>query len=66
LELYKNICSKTFGDVFMENNLKIFAFGNVLSSISFLHGIAAEELTEDELDYDDSAFDMLIAVGAEK
>ena len=41
-------------------------FGNVLASIAFLHGLAAEELREDELNYHDPDYELLIAVRAVK
>jgi SAM-dependent methyltransferase len=40
--------------------------GNVLSAISFLHGLAAEELTARELDHVDPLFPVLVGIRAEK
>jgi SAM-dependent methyltransferase len=40
--------------------------GNVLSAISFLHGLAAEELTAGELDHVDPLFPVLVGIRAEK
>jgi SAM-dependent methyltransferase len=40
--------------------------GNVLSAISFLHGLAAEELTPRELDHVDPLFPVLVGIRAEK
>jgi hypothetical protein len=40
------------------------SFGNVLTAIAFLHGLAAEELRPDELDHRDSEYDVVIAVRA--
>lgn len=41
-------------------------FGNVLSSIALLQGLAAEELTPAELDHQDSLYPLLIAARAVK
>jgi hypothetical protein len=45
-------------------NVRAVSYGNVLSAVAFLHGLAADELTADELDYDDPDFEVLIAVRA--
>jgi SAM-dependent methyltransferase len=45
-------------------NVRAVAYGNVLAAVAFLHGLAADELTVDELDYDDPDFEVLIAVRA--
>jgi SAM-dependent methyltransferase len=36
---------KVFGNVFGEENIKVTSFGNVLSAVSLLEGLAAHELT---------------------
>jgi hypothetical protein len=40
--------------------------GNVLAAISFLHGLAAEELRPEELDHRDTDYELLITVRARK
>ncbi|MCC6346887.1 MAG: methyltransferase domain-containing protein [Nitrospirales bacterium] len=45
---------------------QVQTFGNVLSSIAFLHGLAAEDLTPEELDYRDEDYPILIGVRAIK
>ena len=40
--------------------------GNVLAAIAFLHGLAAEELRQKELDYRDSHYEFSIMVTAVK
>jgi SAM-dependent methyltransferase len=57
---------KLFGDVFPEEHLQIKTHGNVLTSIAFLYGLAAEELRREELDYVDEDFQMMITVRAAK
>ena len=56
--------TRLFGDVFGDGNVGVRGYGNVLSAIAFLHGIAAEELDRDELDIRDPAYDVLIGVRA--
>jgi SAM-dependent methyltransferase len=38
--------------------------GNVLTAIAFLHGLAAQELGSEELDYEDPDFQLIITVRA--
>jgi glycosyltransferase involved in cell wall biosynthesis len=46
--------------------VQVESFGNVLAATAYLHGLAAEELREEELDYCDPDFQFLIAVAAVK
>jgi SAM-dependent methyltransferase len=57
---------RLFGEFFPADQVTIETFGNVLAAMAFLHGLAAEELTLEELDYRDENYDMLIAVRAVK
>jgi SAM-dependent methyltransferase len=41
-------------------------YGNVLAAIAFLHGLAADELREKELNYSDPDYELLIAIRAVK
>jgi SAM-dependent methyltransferase len=58
--------TRLFCDVFGEADVKIIAYGNVLSAISFLHGLAAEELLPEELAHRDPDYEVIIAVRAVK
>ena len=58
--------ARVFGDVFGEASVSLRGYGNVLSSIAFLHGIAAEELRAEELDVRDQAYDLLVGVRARR
>lgn len=58
--------SRLFDGVFPPGSVQINAYGNVLSAVAFLHGIAATELTEDELNYCDPDYQLVIAVKAVK
>jgi hypothetical protein len=62
----KQSAAKVFGVVFGEENIKVSSHGNVLSCISFLEGLAVEELTTNELDYTDEGYQMTVTVVARK
>jgi SAM-dependent methyltransferase len=57
---------KLFGSVFGNEGVHIQAHGNVLVSLAFLYGMAAEELTTEELDFHDRDYESLITVRAVK
>lgn len=57
---------RLFGEFFPPDNVELEAFGNVLAAISFLQGIAAEELRQKELDFHDPCYELLITVRAVK
>jgi SAM-dependent methyltransferase len=55
-----------FETVFPAANVEICAYGNVLAAIANLHGLAAEELSEHELNHHDPDFELTIAIRAVK
>jgi len=55
-----------FGHAFNPASIDVEVFGNVLTSAAFLYGLAAEELSEGELAYQDPEYQFLIAVRATK
>lgn len=57
---------KLFEEFFPSENTKIESFGNVLTAVSFLQGIAAQELHQEELDYFDPSYPVLITVEVTK
>lgn len=57
---------KALGRVFGEENIVVSSYGNVLASIALLEGIAVEELTDEELDYNDPDYQLLITIKAQK
>lgn len=57
-----NSAHRLFEEVFRATNVKVKAYGNVLSAIAFLHGLAAGELTKEELDHRDADYQLLITV----
>lgn len=59
--LTRQAAQSLFDDVF-PGTFTVEACGNVLSATAALHGLAAEELTREELDYSDRDFDVIIGV----
>jgi hypothetical protein len=57
---------RLFGEVFPEANVQVESFGNVLTTLAYLEGLAMEELSREELDYRDPLFPFLITVRAVK
>jgi SAM-dependent methyltransferase len=57
---------RRFEEVFPAENLHVESHGNVLAAISFLHGLAVEELTPAELDHRDPGFELSILLRAVK
>jgi SAM-dependent methyltransferase len=57
---------RLFEELFPAANITIKIHGNVLAATALLHGLAAEELRQEELDYFDPDYEVLIAVRAIK
>jgi SAM-dependent methyltransferase len=53
-------------EVFPAANITVKAQGNVLAAMAFLHGLAAQELRQEELDHCDPDYEVLITVRAVK
>jgi SAM-dependent methyltransferase len=64
----RQAAERLFAELFPlhHHHVTIETFGNVLAAMAFLHGLAAEELALEELDYRDENYDMLITVRAVK
>ena len=59
-------CRRLFEDVFARGDVDVRAYGNVLTAIAFLTGMAYEELSRPELDTEDRYFPVIVAVRATK
>ena len=57
---------RLFAEAFGAANVEVKPYGNVLSAIAALQGMATQELTQPELDYCDRAYQVLITVRAVK
>jgi SAM-dependent methyltransferase len=59
-------CARLFRNVFRNGAVEVRTYGNVLTSIAFLTGMAHEELSPKELEAHDPRYTMLIGVSAVK
>jgi SAM-dependent methyltransferase len=59
-------CSALFGEVFGPDHITVKSYGNVLAAVSFLTGMAYQELSRRELDTNDEYFPLIITVRAIK
>ncbi len=57
---------RLFEIAFPASGVEVTAYGNVLAATAFLHGLAAHELKQRELDYVDRDYELLITVRAVK
>lgn len=57
---------RLFEIAFPAERVQVCAHGNVLAAIGFLHGLATEELSKEELDYRDPDYELLITIRAMK
>ena len=55
-----------FAEVFPQESMTLQVYGNVLTAISFLQGLAVSELTPDELESHDPSFELLLSMRAVK
>jgi len=54
--------SRLFEEFFPPSNVTVQGYGNVLAAVAFLHGLAVSELSQQELDYCDPDYEILIGV----
>jgi SAM-dependent methyltransferase len=59
-------CARLFGEIFGADQVTVTAYGNVLSAVAFLEGMAHEELSKPELDLIDEHYPVLMAIRAVK
>ncbi len=57
---------RLFEESFPAGTIEVESRGNVLTAIGFLHGLAAEELRQEELDFNDPTYQVLVMLRAEK
>jgi SAM-dependent methyltransferase len=57
---------KLFTEVFPEDRVGVQAYGNVLAAVAFLHGLTAQELRREELDYQDPNYEVVLGIRAIK
>jgi SAM-dependent methyltransferase len=57
---------RLFEEVFPDSGITMEVYGNVLTATAFLQGLAVEELSQAELDYQDPNYEFLITIRAQK
>jgi hypothetical protein len=57
---------RAFEDIFGKGNIEVKSYGNILTSIAFLQGISAEELTKKEIFHQDNDYQVIITILARK
>jgi SAM-dependent methyltransferase len=57
---------RLFEESFGHDAVTVEAYGNVLSAAAQLYGLAAEDLTPEELDHRDASYEVLLCVRAQK
>jgi SAM-dependent methyltransferase len=57
---------RLFGEVFSPEDIEVESYGNVAVAIALLHGLVAEELRPEELDFRDRDYEVTITVRALK
>jgi SAM-dependent methyltransferase len=60
------VCQRLFGAAFGSDRVTVQPYGNVLTGIAFLAGLAAEDLSRDEVNARDEYFPLVIGVRAVK
>ena len=61
-----SLCRSIFGEIFGDEQVAVQVYGNVLTTIAALEGMATEELSHRELDACDDYYPVIIAVRAVK
>jgi hypothetical protein len=57
---------RLLGECFQPDAFTVAAHGNVLTATALLQGLAAEELSDEELSFDDPQFPVIIVARARK
>jgi glycosyltransferase involved in cell wall biosynthesis len=57
---------RLFEEVFLEGQIEVRTYGNVLTASAFLFGMASEELNQQEIEYPDPDYEVIIAIRAAK
>ncbi|MGO8760260.1 MAG: class I SAM-dependent methyltransferase [Terracidiphilus sp.] len=57
---------RIFNEVFSPENVTVHTYGNVLTAIALLHGLVQQELTREELEFNDPDYEVTIGVKAVK
>jgi hypothetical protein len=58
------LAEEIFGRHFERSNVAVLGYGNSLAAACFLHGVAADELSREQLDAPEDDSELLIGVRA--
>jgi uncharacterized membrane protein YkvA (DUF1232 family)/SAM-dependent methyltransferase len=62
-----SLCARRiFTEVFPEQCVQVYKYGNVLTATAFLQGMITKEFTREELDFHDPDYEVIVAVRATK
>jgi SAM-dependent methyltransferase len=61
-----NSAQRLFEEMFRAESITISSYGNLVTATSFLRGLASEELRQEELDYCDANYQLLVCLRAVK
>lgn len=56
--------NRLFGDVFGPGNVTVQSYGNVKTSVAFLHGLAVEDLRPRDFELDDPGYPLILTITA--
>jgi hypothetical protein len=57
---------RLFGEIFEDENITVETYGNVLSVSAFLYGLTSREVSNEELDFKDPDYKVIITARAVK
>jgi len=57
---------RLLAEAFPPSQVQVSAHGNVLAALCFLHGLCAEDLTAEELDFHDPDYPIVVTARAQK
>lgn len=63
---HEDAVKRIFGEIFGVENIQIECFGNVKTAISLLYGLCCEDLTEEDFNYQDMDYQVIIGIVAHK
>ncbi len=57
---------RLFGEHWPDEAVEVQTYGNVLAATAFMHGLSLEELTQEEINYHDPDYPIIVAVRAQR
>lgn len=63
---HEDAVKRIFGEIFGAENIQVECFGNVKTAISLLYGLCCEDLTDEDFNYQDRDYQVIIGIVAHK